>query len=219
MILLGTGADDAAAGNDSRIPTAGEKAALPGSSGTAGAANKYLTQLDNSLRVRHRLRMAANGILDETFPQENTIGFSSPGLSTIVGGMVSLLNGEAVTGGVIAVGTLQTVTSCWLALYRTSDNTRLALTADTPTLVGTAGRRSAAFASVYTPTAEETAWLCLLMVGGTGASLARGNNGLASAFVGIGTGVGRYIQQTSQSTMPATLTPAATSYPLWAATY
>src|SRR4051794_28355775 len=29
---------------DSRIPTAGEKAALAGSSGTPGAANKYVTQ-------------------------------------------------------------------------------------------------------------------------------------------------------------------------------
>ena len=52
MRTLGSGAQTAAAGNDGRFPTAGEKAALAGSTGTPGSGNKYLTQ-DYLLGVLH----------------------------------------------------------------------------------------------------------------------------------------------------------------------
>lgn len=44
VVSLGTSGTTAAAGNDSRFPTAGEKAALAGSSGTPGANNTYVTE-------------------------------------------------------------------------------------------------------------------------------------------------------------------------------
>jgi len=43
---LGSGSAQAAAGTDSRFPTAGEKAALVGTAGTPGSANKYVTDTD-----------------------------------------------------------------------------------------------------------------------------------------------------------------------------
>ncbi len=43
---LGTGSTHAAAGDDSRFPTSGEKNALAGTSGTPGSGNKYVTDGD-----------------------------------------------------------------------------------------------------------------------------------------------------------------------------
>lgn len=46
---LGTGATHAAAGDDSRFPSTGEKNALAGTSGTPGSGNKYVTDQDSRL--------------------------------------------------------------------------------------------------------------------------------------------------------------------------
>ena len=46
---IGTGANQLAAGNDSRFPTTGEKAALAGTSGTPSSTNKYVTNSDARL--------------------------------------------------------------------------------------------------------------------------------------------------------------------------
>ena len=46
---IGTGANQLAAGNDSRFPTTGEKAALAGTSGTPSGTNKYVTNSDARL--------------------------------------------------------------------------------------------------------------------------------------------------------------------------
>lgn len=46
---LGSAAGTACAGDDARLPTAGEKAALAGTSGTPGSGNKYVTQNDTIL--------------------------------------------------------------------------------------------------------------------------------------------------------------------------
>lgn len=46
---LGTGATHAAAGDDSRFPSTGEKNALAGTSGTPGSGNKYVTDGDSRL--------------------------------------------------------------------------------------------------------------------------------------------------------------------------
>lgn len=46
---IGTGANQLAAGNDSRFPTTGEKAALAGTSGTPSGTNKYVTDSDARL--------------------------------------------------------------------------------------------------------------------------------------------------------------------------
>ncbi|HOP80066.1 MAG TPA: hypothetical protein PLZ21_05805, partial [Armatimonadota bacterium] len=46
---IGTGANQLAAGNDSRFPTTGEKAALAGTSGTPSDTNRYVTDSDARL--------------------------------------------------------------------------------------------------------------------------------------------------------------------------
>lgn len=46
---LGTGSTHAAAGDDSRFPSSGEKNALAGTSGTPGSGNKYVTGSDSRL--------------------------------------------------------------------------------------------------------------------------------------------------------------------------
>jgi hypothetical protein len=46
---LGTGATQAAPGDDSRFPTSGQKNALAGTSGTPGSSNKYVTDQDSRL--------------------------------------------------------------------------------------------------------------------------------------------------------------------------
>lgn len=46
---LGAGSTQAAAGDDSRFPTAGQKNALAGTSGTPGSANQYVTNSDSRL--------------------------------------------------------------------------------------------------------------------------------------------------------------------------
>ena len=46
---IGTGANQLAAGNDSRFPTTGEKAALAGTSGTPSDTNRYVTNSDARL--------------------------------------------------------------------------------------------------------------------------------------------------------------------------
>jgi len=46
---LGTGSTHAAAGDDSRFPTSGEKNALAGTAGTPGSDNKYVTNQDSRL--------------------------------------------------------------------------------------------------------------------------------------------------------------------------
>lgn len=44
VVTLGTAANRAASGADTRFPTAGEKAALAGTGGTPGSSNKYVTE-------------------------------------------------------------------------------------------------------------------------------------------------------------------------------
>lgn len=46
---VGTGSTQVAAGNDSRFPTAGQKNALAGTSGTPGSSNQYVTTQDSRL--------------------------------------------------------------------------------------------------------------------------------------------------------------------------
>ncbi len=46
---LGTSSTQAAAGNDARLPSSDQKAALAGTSGTPGASNKYVTDEDTRL--------------------------------------------------------------------------------------------------------------------------------------------------------------------------
>lgn len=63
---LGTTAGTAAAGNDSRFPTAGEKAALAGGRGAPGAANEYTTYqalLRSAAYRRAQVTATSNGVL------------------------------------------------------------------------------------------------------------------------------------------------------------
>lgn len=60
---LGTAAHQAAAGNDSRLPTASEKAALAGTRGVPQSGNKYVT---DSALDRHAKAMRASSVLATT---------------------------------------------------------------------------------------------------------------------------------------------------------
>lgn len=207
--------------NDSRLPTSGQKSALAGSSGTPGASNPYVTQLDNSLRIRERIVRVAQGMKHETFPAGTFVGYTNPGTGVAVGGLIAGLTGETLTGVGFVVGTTGTPTSCWVALHRSSGGTytRVALSADTPGAVGTGGLRTIAFATPYVPAADEALYISILQVGGTPATLARGNNSVANAYLGVAGGAARFYQQTGLSSFPDPLVPAATGFPIYLFVY
>lgn len=199
---------------------AGLVPAASGSSGTPGASNPYLTQADNALRIRDRLRRVTVGMKHDTFSAASIVGNTAPGTQALVGGLVSWLAGETISGGFVVVGTPQVVTSCWMILFDASDNTQKAVSGDTPALVGTAGRRGVDFAPAFTPVTDGTGWICLLQVtAGASASVARGNNGLAGAFVGVGAGKREYVQMLAQPTPPAAIVTADTTFAIYAGIY
>jgi hypothetical protein len=65
---LGTGATQAAAGNDSRFPSSGQQAALAGTSGTPGASNAYVTNADARLTNSRAPSGSAGGDLSGSYP-------------------------------------------------------------------------------------------------------------------------------------------------------
>lgn len=65
---VGTTAGTLAAGNDSRIPTSSEKAALAGTSGTPDGTNKYVTNSDSRLTGGLPPGGSAGGDLSGTYP-------------------------------------------------------------------------------------------------------------------------------------------------------
>jgi hypothetical protein len=65
---LGTGSTQAAAGNDGRFPTSGEKSALAGTSGTPGSNNKYVTDSDSRLSDSRAPSGSAGGDLSGSYP-------------------------------------------------------------------------------------------------------------------------------------------------------
>lgn len=68
VLNVGTTAGTVAAGDDSRLPTSGQKSALAGTSGTPGSGNKYVTNDDVSVTTSASKvpRMTAGGVLDTT---------------------------------------------------------------------------------------------------------------------------------------------------------
>lgn len=68
VLNVGTTAGTVAAGDDARLPTAGQKSALAGTSGTPGSGNKYITENDVSVTTAASKvpRMTAGGVLDAT---------------------------------------------------------------------------------------------------------------------------------------------------------
>ena len=77
---IGTGANQLAAGNDSRFPTTGEKAALAGTSGTPSDTNRYVTNSDARLSnartpTAHKSTHASGGS-DALTPED--IGAETP---------------------------------------------------------------------------------------------------------------------------------------------
>jgi hypothetical protein len=88
---LGTGSSHAAAGDDSRFPTAGQKLALAGTTGTPGTGNEYVTTTDSRLS-------------DTRTPTDNSVTSAK-----IVDG--AIVNADVNASAAIAYGKLALTTS------------------------------------------------------------------------------------------------------------
>lgn len=197
--------------------TTGQVAALAGSSGTPGATNKYVTAVDNSLRTRHRVRVSAQGLLDET-GDFGTYGTAQAIASqTLYGRLVGLLNGDTVTGVVFAIAVVASgLTGAWVALYSTA-GVLLASSGDIKASLNVTGRVFLPFTSTYAVLADAGVYACLLQVGTTPATIYRSAN--AVSLAGGNGGVSAAVAQTGQAVLPSPATFANNAVGAYAAVY
>lgn len=171
----------------------------------------------NAPNNREALRRFRQGIISETFPREAIQGLTVATLGTVFYSLIPLFKGEIATAGVAQVTTAGTSTTLVKhALFTKDGATQLAVTAsDHATYNGGTGTFVTNFATPYTVTADDVYLFAHVEVGGTGATLARGQT--SSTTAAIGSGLRPFgTAGTGQTDIPGTpLTLAANSLPFW----
>lgn len=180
--------------------------------------SKATELLDDLAIARKYLVLNAQGVVAETFDRAAIIGFTSPGGGAFVGGMVGLIASVPVSGAFVILAGTALASNCWVAMFRTADNTRLAISADNPSMMAAAGRRFAFFTATYVPTVNDTVYVGLLSIA-TAPTIGRGNNSVAQMYQALGSGKDSFVSQSGLSALASTLNPTSTAYAIYAGVF
>lgn len=161
------------------------------------------------------------GYLAQTFPRNNA-NATALVLTTqrVQAGSIGLKAGMVLTGAVICVtgAAAAGATYSAIGLYNSSD-ALVAVTANTAEHFASAGSIKLAFTATYTVPTTGIYYIAALTVNaGTNPSVLRGS-GLAGTDTATSGAEVSHWQQATQSTLPSTATPAATTPCIWGAVY
>jgi hypothetical protein len=173
--------------------------------------------LPSSVPDRDDARIAAQGLLAEAFPLATNVSSIAAVAGSAYGMLVGLLAGDIVTSVVcnmVSAGSGMTLVR--FGLYSRA-GVRLAQTADVKASYNSGGANKFAHAlsAPYTVPTTDGYYLAVIMVGGTPATLVRGNSGFATAAAPGG--VAPWGAQAAQSDLPTNLVLAGSVPAIWVA--